>query len=192
MLNLKKLTLQGGRTTEYDVLSSKSLKENVKIKLYSDNGYICQLKNITTSWTKVWTPFGANHLISLARSQKELRKMTLVILDPQIKYPIDMIKPMLSYADQLAEIKIICRNGLRIRFNEKDYEEILKVVDNRNNGINLNINITSTIYLSGMWEKEEIIIFNDESNHLNVISHYAICLVGIINYNSIKSFIVSF
>lgn len=178
MLNLKKLTLQGGRTIEDDVVNSKFLNENVKMNLEnlfthgSDIGYVCQLKNIRSISGEIWAPFGADHLISLARSHKELRKLTLSTLDPKIKYPIDMIKPMLSYAVQLAEIKIICRNALRIRFNEKDFEEILNVVQHRHNGINLKINITNEIYLSGKWEKEKMIIFNDKSNRLNVISHY--------------------
>lgn len=50
---------------------------------------------------------------------------------------------MLSYANQLAEIKIICKcfDNIRIRFSEKDFEEILKVVASRQNSIKLNINI---------------------------------------------------
>ncbi|XP_031635183.1 uncharacterized protein LOC116348344 [Contarinia nasturtii] len=182
MLNLRKLTLQGGRTVEDDVLNSKSLNKNVKIKLENlftdgrDIGYVCQLKNITTIWAEVWAPFRANHLISLAKSQKELKKLTLYILDPKIKYPIDMIKSMLSYADKLVDIIIVCGNGLRIQFNEKDFDEILKVLERRHNSINLNIKFTNSSFLSGKWhtewEKEKIIIFNDKSNRLNVISHY--------------------
>lgn len=178
MLNLQKLTLQGGKTTEDDVVNSKFLNENVKMKLenlFTDGGdieYVNQMKNITNISAEVWAPFGANHLISIAQNQKELWKLTLSILDPKIKYPIDMVKPMLSYANQLSEIRIIVRNGLRIRFNEKDFEEILKVVECRPNSTKLNITITNSFNLSKKWEKEKIIAFNEKSNRLNVISHY--------------------
>lgn len=183
MLNLRELSLQGGRIVDDDVFQSKSLGKNVKIRLGNlmtdgdDVENVCQIKNITTYRAEVWTPFGANHLISLAQRHNQLKKLTLIILDPKIRYPIDMIKPMLSYADQLAEIKIICRNTLRIRFNEKDFEEILGVIERRKNSIKLNINIShncifNSTHLSGKWEKEKMIIFSDKSNHLNVISHY--------------------
>lgn len=118
------------------------------------------------------TPFEAKHLIRLAQSQKKLQKLTLSILDPDIKYPIDMIKPMLTYADQLTEIIIINRRDVQNLFNEKDFEEILKVVERRHNSIKLNINITTETYFNEEWKKEKMIIFNGKSNRLNVISHY--------------------
>lgn len=69
-----------------------------------------------------------------------------------------MIKPMWSFADQLAEIKIICRDGhLRIQLNETDFEDILKLVERRNSSITLIIHISDTLCrFSGQSEKHAI------------------------------------
>lgn len=178
MPNLKKLTLHGRIASKVDILDLRHLEANVKVKLENlfvdgrETESVCKMKNVTTLSLDIWSPFGANNLVEFAKVHRGLRKLKLEISDQDIESPIELIKPMLRYVDQLAEIEILHRTPKCVnRFDQYDFEEILKILECRNNSVTLNIHMTDTINLIGTWMREKVMYFQDESNRLNVVSH---------------------
>lgn len=186
MLNLQELTLHGvWEITDEDVLNAKNLSKNTKLKLKrlmtdgNNHPNIYKLKNITTFHAEIYDPFGANHLLSLAQQNKGLEKLVLKMMDQTLKFSDTLIhiQSMLYHANQLTQIKIDCSTEL-IRFDEKEYEKLLEVVESRRNRLKLTITIENHTFLFGKIaqsnyiRKEKLTIFGDKSDWLTVILYY--------------------
>lgn len=144
MSNIRKLAL-------YDVLEdidSTSLKDLMQseIEITTDLNRsmenIFAMKNITKLWLNLDNLFDESILIELTRNLCNLQKLTIqVSIHRDYNITTELLKMMLSHADQLIGFYIFPAHNFIYRFYESDYFEILDIVKSRANHKNLNIEI---------------------------------------------------
>lgn len=182
MLNIRKLTLKNVPndidSTALTCLMRSELEISTELNWSMEN--IFRMKNITTLVLWPSNSFNESILIELIRNLCNLKKLTIHVG----KYrdhiiTTELLKKMLSHADQLIEFQIYPSFNSIYRFYERDYFEIIDIVKSRASHKKLNIKITCTYTLfdphaeSFSGHKTKFIYFDIDPKLLTVSLIYA-------------------
>lgn len=145
MLNIRKLTLKQVPndidSTAFRCPMQSEVEISTELNWSVEN--IFSMKNITKLFLWLNNLFDESILIELTRNLCNLKKLTIEVeryRDHNIT--TELLKKMLSHADQLIEFQIYPAFDSIYRFYERDYFEILDIVKSRANHKKLNIKIT--------------------------------------------------